>query len=100
MSKKLLTAIALAVGITGVASTAQANNMRIGPLVADSTFEVIEIKHRGKKHRRHHRWGGGHFEYRPHGCGYFYRKARRTGSPYWWKRYDRCVIKYDHFYRY
>ncbi len=102
MTKKLLTTIAFAVGILSIASTAEANNMRIGPVVTDNTFEVIQIKnkHRGKKHRRHRHWGGGHFEFRPQGCGYFYRKARRTGSPYWWKKYDRCVDRYEYFYRY
>jgi hypothetical protein len=25
------------------------------------------------------------------GCGWLYRKARRTGKAYWWRRYERCV---------
>ena len=24
-------------------------------------------------------------------CGWLYRKARRTGKAYWWRRYERCV---------
>lgn len=103
MTKKILSTIAFAVGILAVTSTAEANNMRTGTIVADNTFEVIQIKnkHRGNKHRRHNRhWGHGHFEFRPHGCGYFYRKARRTGSRYWWRKYDRCVDRYEHHYRY
>lgn len=27
---------------------------------------------------------------RPRGCGWLKRKAHRTGSPYWWHRYERC----------
>jgi hypothetical protein len=30
---------------------------------------------------------------RPH-CGYLYRKALRSGSPYWWNRYEACRYGY------
>lgn len=103
MTKKILTAIALTVGIVSIGSTAQAGNFRSAAIFADNGFEIIEVKnkHGGKKHRKHNRhWGHGHFEFKPHGCGYYYRKARRTGSRYWWKKYDRCVDRYEYFYHY
>jgi hypothetical protein len=28
------------------------------------------------------------------GCGYFYRKAVRTGDPYWWDRFEACRYGY------
>ncbi len=35
----------------------------------------------------------GHWRpYRP--CGWLRRKARRTGSPYWWRRYRRCMWRH------
>lgn len=24
-------------------------------------------------------------------CGWLYRRAIRTGSPYWWRRYEECI---------
>lgn len=27
-------------------------------------------------------------------CGYLYRKAVRTGDPYWWDRYEACRYGY------
>ncbi len=68
-------------------------------------------KHWGKRSRRH--WGGRHHRYRHHrhrrhyggiyfgapylyygyrygSCRWLYRKAVRTGSRYWWRRYYRC----------
>ena len=108
MTKKILTAVAIAVGVLTAAPAAQANNMRIGPVVADNTFEVIQVKNKGghrhgrhNQHNRHNRhFGHGYFEYHAQGCGYFYRKARRTGSHYWWSKYERCVDRQEYFYRY
>ncbi|MEM7427922.1 MAG: hypothetical protein AAF441_17655 [Pseudomonadota bacterium] len=60
-------------------------------------------KHFGKKrhfHGKHFGWGGGHYwGHRPYyhgfgGCGYFYKKAKWTGSRYWWKKYKRCAHGY------
>ncbi len=51
-------------------------------------------------HRRHRGWGGVYFAaplyYGDYGYGYgdchwLKRKAWRTGSSYWWRRYNRCV---------
>lgn len=52
--------------------------------------------------RRHHR--GRYFAAAPYfygydygygyyggGCGWLYRRAIETGSPYWWRRYEECI---------
>lgn len=31
------------------------------------------------------------YSYGGYGCGYLYNRAVRTGSPYWWARYEECV---------
>ncbi len=63
-------------------------------------------RHRGvhRHWRGHRRWrrGGIYFGapyviYRSYGygrCGWLRRKAVRTGSHYWWRRYRRCVNYY------
>lgn len=56
---------------------------------------------RGGRHWRGGRWGGlgwwgptigiGLYDgYYYSGCRWLYRKAVRTGSPYWWRRYRHC----------
>jgi hypothetical protein len=58
------------------------------------------------RHYRHYGYGRRWYRYAPYvvwsapyyygsyygsGCDWLYRKARRTGSAYWWDRYDQCV---------
>lgn len=60
--------------------------------------------HRGWRHRPWRRWrrGGIYFGAAPFvyygssyaSCRWLYRKAVRTGSRYWWRRYDRCRYRY------
>jgi hypothetical protein len=58
-------------------------------------------------HGRHHRhnypyfwpgvaWGGVgiYSTYGYGGCGWVYRRAMATGSPYWWRRYQDCIYGY------
>ena len=54
-------------------------------------------------HRRYRRGGiylgmpfaaYGAYYYNGNSCGWLYRKAVRTGSKYWWRRYRRCVAYY------
>lgn len=64
---------------------------------------VVNVGHNGGKrfkrfrHGRHFGWHRGyrhgfkHHGYGYRGCGYFYRKAKWTGSRYWWKKYNRCI---------
>jgi hypothetical protein len=30
----------------------------------------------------------------PNPCGWLYERARETGSPYWWHRYNMCIGGY------
>lgn len=54
----------------------------------------------GHRHHRHRGWGGvyfaaplyyGAYDYGYGDCRWLKRKAWRTGSSYWWRRYNRCV---------
>ena len=58
-----------------------------------------------RERRRGWRYGGIYFAAPVYGYGYYNsyygsschwlkRKARRTGSRYWWRRYYRCVDRY------
>ena len=47
-------------------------------------------------HYRHHHYYGGYYPsysygYYGGGCGWLYRNAIATGSPYWWNRYYQCT---------
>lgn len=51
-------------------------------------------RHRGWRHRHYgyRRWYGPGIYVGTYGssCGWLYRRAVRTGSPYWWRRYEEC----------
>ena len=61
-----------------------------------------------RHHRRHYRnfYVGVPYLYGVYGYGYgpdcywLKRKARRTGSRYWWRRYHECRYGYDYYYPY
>ena len=50
--------------------------------------------HGGKHffHGKHYGWGW-HKPYYGHGygCKYYYKKAKWTGSHFWWKKYKACI---------
>jgi hypothetical protein len=48
--------------------------------------------HFGYNHRLHHH--GRVILASGYGCGWLYRKAVRTGSHYWWDRYESCRYGY------
>jgi len=62
--------------------------------------------HAGRHHRHHRRFRGYAFyglpyvyaygAYDGYGCSYLRRRAVRTGSSYWWRRYEQC--RYGHEY--
>ncbi len=58
----------------------------------------------GRRHGHGRRFRGGYFAAAPYfygnsyydygysgGCGWLYRRAVETGSPYWWRRYEDCI---------
>ncbi|MEO1265245.1 MAG: hypothetical protein AAFV26_06045 [Pseudomonadota bacterium] len=70
------------IGTTTVATTTAAEAK---PKIGFS----LHIGHPGYYHGPHYgRWR----PYRP--CRWLRRKARRTGSPYWWRRYRRCMWRH------
>ena len=83
---------AIAFAAPASAGSASANGFQNADL-------VVKVGHNGgkrfKRFRRHKHWGYGygfkHYGYGFHGCGYFYKKAKWTGSRYWWKKYNRCI---------
>ena len=95
--------IAIAAAIAGaIALSAPASAGTAGTSGFQNADLVVKVGHNGgkrfKRFRRHNRhWGHGfhyghgfkHYGYR--GCGYFYKKAKWTGSRYWWKKYNRCI---------
>ena len=80
MTIKILTAVTVAASVLAGASVAEAGNKRHG--------------YGHGNHHNNHYWGG-YYEYEPtYNCRYFFRKARHTGSRYWWKKYNRCISRY------
>ncbi|MEP1208156.1 MAG: hypothetical protein ABJM29_00330 [Rhizobiaceae bacterium] len=107
MSKSIVAAIAITAGVLIAPMNAQAAGPIGNQQALTETSQVQQIKqsHRHKKrifrkkHRRGHRHVGGHFFFghdyhdRPYyrSCRYLKRKAYRTGSRHWWRKYRRCM---------
>lgn len=56
---------------------------------------------KGDRHHRHYRYlypgiglGLAYGAYAGDECGWLYRRARATGSPYWWQRFEECRYNY------
>ena len=117
---KLVTAIAVATGILLMPNMAMAGGTFSSVKSIQNQGSVIQVKetrrngrgvrkHRklrkkGHGHHNRHRHAGGHFffDYDYYGdhayrsCRYLKRKARYSGSRYWWKKYRRCMNR--HYY--
>lgn len=73
-------------------------NTDLVQLVGGKRFHGGKGFHGKRFHGKHFHWGGGHgykwgwkpYHYGYHGCGWFYRKAKRTGSPYYWNKFKAC----------
>lgn len=91
MKIKIITLAAVAVSILAGATVAEAGGKRKG-------FHKPHKGHYGhnQRHGYHnrHNWHGGYYYTSGNGCNYVFRKARRTGSPYWWNEYERCISRY------
>ena len=76
-----------------------------GPMVRSGPIRMYSAPHNAWHHDggiRHFRRRGGvfiaagypyYYDYDSGyygGCGWLYRRAAATGSPYWWHRYRRC----------
>ena len=81
MTRKMITALTVAAGVMATVSVAEAGGKHKGRYIAN-------------KHIHGHVWHDYH-DYRPvYNCRYFRIKARYTGSPYWYKKYRRCIGHY------
>ena len=81
MSRKIITAFALAASVLATASVAEAGGKHKGG------------RHIGK-HFHGHIWHD-YNHYRPYrGCNRFLKKAKYTGSQYWFNKYRRCIGYY------
>ena len=105
MNTKTIAIAAAIAGAIALASPASAGTS--GAAGFQNADLVVKVGHNGGKrfkrfrgHKRHfgYGWGHGHgfkhYGYGYHGCGYFYKKAKWTGSRYWWKKYRRCTHGY------
>lgn len=105
MNKQLLAIAAIAVGaisIASAASTAQAATINTGiqnTIFADGA-EARIVKTGGRRHfkfHRHFKYGYGYtpYYYTPkyygYDCHYWLKKAKWTGSHYFWRKYKRCI---------
>ena len=105
---RLITAIAVAAGILIMPNVAQAAGTFSSVASTDNPGQVLQIKEtrrhnsgRQRKHRsnRHNRHAGGNFHfgsdyYDGHvyrSCRFLKRKARYSGSRYWWNKYRNCM---------
>ena len=99
MSRKLIITAALGSALA-LASLSGANAAPIGGQIQNAvqsganTAEIMPVHHRGKKRFRHFKFHK--FHYYPYygGCYWLKKKARRTGSKYWWNRYYNCLYFY------
>ncbi|MEM9331677.1 MAG: hypothetical protein AAGA53_10145 [Pseudomonadota bacterium] len=81
MTRKIITAVAVAASVLATVSVAEAGGKNKG-------------RHFGGKHFYGHVWHD-YYGHRPvHNCRYFLKKAQYTGSPYWFKKYRRCINVY------
>ncbi len=78
----LIAAGALLISATALTGAAEAKPKSFHLHIGGPGFGVA-IGHGGYYH--------GHRRYRP--CRWLKRRARITGSPYWWRRYERCMSR-------
>ncbi len=101
MKKQLLTLTAIALGAISFAAasnSAQAATINTGLMNAvqidgqGSGFQ--KVHHRGRRNfrrHRHFRHFHGYYGYGYGGCYWLKRKAYRTGSHYFWRKYRACI---------
>ena len=69
-------------GTAGVAQAGPLRNMNVE--IGIGGQPSIDVHYNGRRHYH----GGSRYYSR---CGWLRRKARRTGSQFWWRRYNRCM---------
>ncbi|MCB1493344.1 MAG: hypothetical protein KDJ77_16390 [Rhodobiaceae bacterium] len=94
-TKSLVAAVAVAASIFAATGDADARDRGHGA----RNHAAVTLKHRGhdRHWNGHGRWGHGGYIYvgNPHrSCHFLKKKARYTGSRYWWNQYRLCVDGY------
>ena len=92
-----------AAAAASIAIAAPANAEAAEGFTNSDLVQLVGGKRHGGKHfhgghgfKKHYGWGfhkpyyHGYHGYYGHGCRYFYKKAKWTGSRYWWKQYKAC----------
>ena len=97
MTMKIITAIAVASSVLVMSNVAEAGSRAPGVYGGEFVQKIGHKRHRKHRHAKHglfydHGYYYGHNPYRA--CRWLKRKARYTGSHYWWKRYQRCMDRY------
>jgi len=93
MTAKTIAAIALAASTLLITATAEAGSRDHG----NKNHYRSQHHHRNWNHNDHDRHGFGIYvsDYRSHKtCGYYKWKAYDTGYRYWWRKYERCIVRY------
>ena len=98
MSKRSIVGLAVAIVALGVVSTYSANAAGIagatfGTMAPALSDGIVKTGRRGFRrkwpHRRHF------YKFRHgYGCGYFYRKWKRTGRPFWKYKFFECRYEF------
>ncbi|MEQ1670209.1 MAG: hypothetical protein ABL893_05070 [Hyphomicrobium sp.] len=111
MAKSYFAMLAVAAGVAlSSLAAAPANALPVAKSITSQHSDVVQVRHGGMRHGGLGMRHGGH--HRPHfrnfygprfyaapvytyrsygdGCYHLKRKALRTGSRYWWRRYNAC----------
>jgi len=90
MTAKTIAAIAIAAGTLLTAASAEAGT-------GGNKMYYNGYGHGGYFHHYDRPYFGiwvGEYEGYGHQCAYYKKKARYTGSHFWWKKYKRCIVRY------
>ena len=99
MTVKTIAAIAFAASTLLISASAEAGN-RHGDNYGGNRGGYHERHHNHYRWDRHHHYATPYFgfyvsDFEPYqACRYLEKKARHTGSHYWWRKYKRCIIRY------
>lgn len=86
MNTRIFTAAAVALSVLAGATAAEAGGNKHG------FYKPHHGYHYG--HGYGYDYPHGYFHVSGHSCKYLYFKARKTGSPYYWKKFNFCISQY------
>lgn len=100
MKKQVIMILAMGIGAVSLASVpSSAKTGEAGANIQNAGL-VLDIGFKKKRHHRNHRYWHGYNDFGSYhyggNCRYYKKKARWSGSRYWWKKYRRCMRR-NHF---